>query len=121
MIIFYVWLFILDFKPDIATLTCFKYKDENGEKKRIFIIDDIGAKWKRVGRMLKFTSADIDNINSSCQSDVESCCEKMLSQWLEGFVAGSSSITWKTLIEALRDARLGQLADDLEQILLPKP
>ena len=56
--------------------------------------------------MLKFTPADLDSINSSSQGDVESCCERMLSKWLAGHVVGSS-ITWKTLIEALRDARLG--------------
>ena len=64
--------------------------------------------------MLKFTSADLDSINSSCQGELESCCERMLSKWLAGHVRGSS-ITWKTLIKALRDARLGQLANDLEQ------
>ena len=70
--------------------------------------------------MLEFTPADIDNINSSCQGEVENCCEKMLSQWLEGYVRGSS-ITWETLVEALRDSCLRQLADKIEQRLSLEP
>ena len=44
---------------------------------------------------------------------------RLLTLWLEGHVQDVSQapITWETLLEALRDARLGQLADDLTDLL----
>ena len=93
---------------------CFKYHDENGTH-NIYIIDDIAAKWRKIGAILKFTGPELDNIETSNQG-VQKCCERMLIQWLSGHVRGST-ITWRALIEAIRDARLEKLANQLEQRL----
>ena len=81
------------------------------------IIDDIGQEWKTVGYILKFNKAELDNIES-CHNGSERCSE-MLSKWLTGFVMckNDKPITWKTLIEAFKDARLGELARELREIL----
>ena len=109
----------LDSKPDICTLTCFKYKDEQERTQRIYIMDEITAKWKRFGICLKFSPSILDNIESTCRGDVEACVNRLLTMWLEGHVQDVSQapITWETLLEALRDARLGKLADDLTDLL----
>ena len=79
---------------------------------RIYIMDEIGAKWRRVGRCLKFSTDDLDSIESNCHGDPEKCCEKLLSFWLQGRVE-KLPITWYTLLEAIKDARMGQLANKL--------
>ena len=109
----------LDSKPDISTLLCFKYKDEQGKTQRIYIIDEMAAKWKRVGISLKFSTGSLNNIESTCHHDVEACVNRLLTMWLEGHVQDVSQapITWETLLEALRDSRLGQLADSLTDLL----
>ena len=112
--IFYI-LCVIDAKPGIDILTCLKYTDEQGETQRIHIMDEIGAKWKRVGRCLKFSICDLDNIESTCHGDAEECSARLLNLWLQGHVEAVSNlpITWQTLLEALKDARMCQLADKL--------
>ena len=107
----------VDAKPDLATLSCFKYKDEKGKTQRIYILDDIAANWRRVGRCLKFQASTLDNIETTHKGDVEKCSERLLTHWLAGHVAGVS-ITWKTLMEAITDARLGELADKLRKLFV---
>ena len=101
---------------DISTLICFKYKDEQGVQQRIHIIDDMAPRWSEVGALLKFSESDIDNIGSTCNNDAVKCCRRLLSKWLEGYNDSSDSRpkTWETLLEVMRDARLGELADKLE-------
>ena len=68
--------------------------------------------------MLKFSEANIDSIGTTCRGEPE-CCEDLLSQWLQGHNDSndSRSKTWETLLEVMRDARLGELADKMEKIL----
>ena len=108
-----------DTKPEITTLNCFKYKNNQGRTQRVFIIDEIGTSWNRVGLSLNFTASSLDSIESTCRGDVVKCCNRLLTLWLEGHVQDVSQapITWETLLEALRDSRLGQLADNLTDLL----
>ena len=108
-----------DTKPEISTLNCFKYKDNQGRTQRVFITEEIGTRWNRVGLSLNFTSSSIDSIDFTCRGDVVKCCNRLLTMWLEGHVQDVSQapITWETLLEALRDSRLGQLAKNLTDLL----
>ena len=102
---------------DLTPLTCLKYHKE-GKHQRVFIIDEMAPKWKRIGRMLNFSTSHMETITSSCGDDTE-CCDKLLSQWLEGQNDDKEPRpkTWETLLEVMRDARLAKLADRLEKIL----
>ena len=101
---------------DLDTLTCFKYKDEQGVQQRIHIINNMAPQWIEVGRILKFSEPDIDNIKSTCHDDAVKCCGKLLSKWLQGHNNSNDSRpkTWETLLEVMRDAHLGELADKLK-------
>ena len=107
-----------DRKPDIATLLCLKYTDEQGETQKVFIIEDLAAKWDRVGASLKFSTTMLNNIEADYDR-VEVCAKRMLTLWLQGEVKDVSQepITWRTFLEALRGSRLGQLADNLTDLL----
>ena len=85
----------------------------------MFISEHIAAKWRQVGLGLHFTSDTLDNIESTCHNDVEKCCSRMLTLWLKGHVQDVSQapVTWKTFLEALKDARFGQLANNLTDLL----
>ena len=105
--------------PTIATLYCFKYTDTRGGTQRIRIIDKIAPRWRRLGACLKFSTDSLDIIDADNHGKVEACTERMLSLWLEGHVLEDSRapITWRTFLEALRDANLVQLADNLTHLL----
>ena len=107
-----------DRKPDIATLQCFQCTDAQGETQSVFIIDELAAKWDRVGASLKFPTTKLDNIAAD-HHGVVACAKRMLIFWLLGHVKDISQepITWRTFIEALRDSHLGQLADNLTDLL----
>ena len=108
-----------DTVPTIATLYCFKYTDTKGDTQIIRIIDKIAIKWRRLGACLKFSTDSLDIIDTDNCGKVEACTERMLSLWIEGHVQEDSQapITWRTLLEALRDANLVQLADNLTHLL----
>ena len=99
-------------------LSCFKYNDKQGEVQRIYIVDEMAPKWKRVGRMLKFSEANIESIGTTNRGEPEECCEELLSQWLQGHndTNDSRPKTWETLLEVMRDARLGELADKIKML-----
>ena len=100
-------------------LTCLKYNDKQGEVQRIYIVDEMAPKWKRVGRMLNFSEANIDSIGTTNRGEPDVCCEELLSQWLQGHNNANDSRpkTWETLLELMRDARLGELAEKIKTIL----
>ena len=41
---------------------------------------------------------------------------KLMERWLQGTV-GDGPVTWETLVEAIDDARLGELAQQLKRVL----
>ena len=96
-------------------LSCLKY----GKDERLFVMDDMAPRWRNVGLMLNFSSTDLDNIETGQQKDPVKCCERLMSKWLDGFVNNRDSRpkTWSTLIDVLKDARLGDLADKIEAIV----
>ena len=106
-------------KPlDLTTLTHFSYVDEREEEQSVFIIDEMAPQWKRVGRMLRFSEADINVIASNFNDEPQACCDRLLSQWLQGHNDHNDSRpkTWRTLLGVMRDARMGELADRLKRI-----
>ena len=105
--------------PIIATLYCFKYTDTRGGTQRIRIIEKIAPRWRQLGACLKFSTSSLEIIDADKRGQVEACTERMLSLWLEGHVQEDSRapITWRTFLEAMRDANLVQLADNLTHLL----
>ena len=69
--------------------------------------------------MLQFSTPDLDTI-ASCYQDDRGRCDALLSQWLQGRNDQNDKRpkTWKTLLCVMRDARLGELANKLENIML---
>ena len=108
-----------DTVPTIATLYCFKYIGTRGGTQRIRIIEKIATRWRQLGASLKFSTSSLEIIDADNRGKIEACTERMLSLWLEGHVQEDSQapITWRTFLEALRDANLVQLADNITHLL----
>lgn len=93
-------------------LICLKYKDENEEYNEVCIVDEISAKWEKVGFYLEIEYYTLQKIKKSNQLDAEDCCLDMLSQWLN-----HKNGTWKQLVDGLKDAKFIQLSQRLRSIL----
>ena len=101
-------------------LNCFKYAGESGTTKRLFVTEEVGPNWRRLGHALNFSQAVLANIEAD-HSRVDDRCAELLSQWLRGVTLNPnqdpSSICWQSLIEALEDARCSEAAKVLRDAL----
>ena len=107
---------ILGEKPTLRQLNCLRYTDKNGEQCRIHIIDAVAAHWKRLGPALNFELCDLNNIDLKCRDPVD-CCQELLGRWLQGSVGGGEPVTWERLVEAMEDARCGEVAQRVREVL----
>ena len=71
---------------------------------------------KRLGLALNISDYHLDNIEHSSHRNVEEWCLTMLSDWLRG-TAGDGPVTWERLVEAMEDARCGELAQQVKTAL----
>lgn len=71
---------------------------------------------------LHLSTATLNNTYATYHNDVEMCCKKMLTHWLEeGHVEDDSQleapVIWNTLLKALKDAKFGELVNNLTEFL----
>ena len=102
--------------PTLQLLNCFKYYDSGHHHHKIFIIDSVASRWRRLGLALNISDYHLDNIEQSSHRNVEDWCLTMLSNWLRGR-AGDGPVTWERLLEAMEDARCGELAQGVRTAL----
>ena len=102
-------------KPTLRDLLCFKYNDISGTQHKIHIIDTVASCWRRLGLALNICDYHLDNIEHN-HGNVEDRCQTMLKEWIQGTV-GDGPVTWETLVEAIDDARYGELAQQLKRVL----
>ena len=79
----------------------------------------MAPRWKDVGKALKFTPSELQNIAITNHHDPAECCDSLMTKWISGFVSQREKqpLTWATLLEAMEDSRLGDLAETLESLL----
>ena len=78
-------------------------------------INRVAAEWKTVALHLHFEGYHIKVIERDCHYQSNSACRTMFNQWLEG--SGREPRTWRTLIAALGEADLHDIAEDLRNVL----
>ena len=86
------------------------------EGKCVRIIRTAASKWRCLATTLHFEPRDINRIRSDNPTQCYDACWQVCSEWLEGI--GRQPTTWTTLIKALNEAELGEIATDLETIIL---
>ena len=89
-------------------------KLSNGE--RVKIIESVAINWRKVGTQLNFDRAgnQLDIIEKQKSNDPVACCEAMFQHWLKG--TGVKPVTWKKLIEILKDCEHVTLAEQVEAL-----
>ena len=70
--------------------------------------------WKQVATRLHFEGHDILRIGKD-ERQAEDACRTVFIEWLEG--KGRNPTTWDTVLQALKEAEQGELANDLEELL----
>ena len=100
----------IDSTPKLHQLGCLKLHN-----RRIRVIEHVASKWESVAIQLHFEGHLIETIKIDSHSQVDSACRKMFIKWLEGI--GRQPITWRTLINALDEAGLSNVARELENII----
>lgn len=89
-----------------------------GKDRTVQIIKSTAYKWETVAYCLLFEPSEVSTITRDSLNEAETACEKMLSKWLLG--EHRTPVTWRTVMNCLRECEFRTLADDLEHILHPK-
>ena len=82
--------------------------------KTVNVIGKAACVWEKVATRLYFEGPDISRIQRD-KPQAEDACHTMFIEWLEG--KGRTPTTWETVIQALNEARQGELAKDLKEVL----
>ena len=82
--------------------------------RKVEVLESIGSEWEEVAKALDMGQEDIDMIKTRHSDHDEEACREMLAIWLEG---NNGEVSWTALIQALIDAGLPLLADNLKAIL----
>ena len=83
--------------------------------RKVRVVESIGSEWEEVAKALDMGQEDIDMIKTRHSDHDEEACREMLATWLESNYNGE--VSWTALTQALIDAGLPQLADNLKGIL----
>ena len=82
--------------------------------KTVNVIGKAAYGWEKVATRLYFEGHDISRIQRD-KPQAEDACRTMFAEWLEG--KGRTPTTWETVIQALNEAKQGELARDLQEVL----
>lgn len=87
-----------------------------GRERRVNVPQEIGTKYHQFGVFLleDLTGARIESIALKHSNDPEQINTEILQQWITG--RGRHPVTWKTLIQVLRDIDHSTLAGEIEAI-----
>ncbi len=93
--------------------------------KEVVIRDVLASHWEDLLLQLEFQPPSseeymIKNIERNCRGEVEEACREVLLKWLSGDPRSNCTpVTWRTLIEVIKRLDHQNLAEELEQELLP--
>ena len=88
---------------------------EGCEGTKVRVIESRGSQWEEVAKALDMGQEDIDMIKTTHSDNDEETCREMLATWLEG---NNGEVSWTEFSQALIDAGLPELADNLKDVLV---
>ena len=100
----------IDSTPKLHELDLIEYNN-----KQLKLIDRVAYKWEDIAIRLHFEGHSISEINRDSHFQARPACQKMFIKWTQG--VGRKPTTWKTLITALKEAGLGEVADELHKVI----
>ena len=100
----------------IQHLTLIKWKDEQGQTQRFYLMDKIASKWRTLGQLLSLPISKLQSLAAEHRDKHEECCRDVLGQWLDN-PPPDYPTTWQGLLELLEDSQLGQVVSELRNVL----
>ncbi len=97
-------------KPSLKEMSNFQFKKDF---KTIDIIQELNIDCKDLGIQLEVPEGEISSIWRNSNIEVRSKCTDTISYWLRG--GEKMPATWKTFIEGLRQTKLHDLANRIEE------
>ena len=98
-------------------LALIKWKDEEGQTQRFYLMDKISNKWRDIGHLLGLSISRLDCVSTQHRENPAACCETVLHDWLDN-PPPEYPISWEGLVELLEDSKLSQVAAELRNALL---
>jgi hypothetical protein len=89
----------------------------SGNYKTVRVFEGTASKWDSVATRLYFDGNTISQIWTDSQHNQLRACRNVFNEWLSGKEGLRTPRKWSTVIEVLKEAHLGQLADELRDIL----
>ena len=83
---------------------------------KVQVVKSAAPKWHELASALKLPSASVGSIQMGSFYQPVPCCRSALNQWITE-APGGKPATWGTLLLALREADINNVADDLEKVL----
>ena len=100
----------------IQHLALIKWKDDQGQTQRFYLMDKITYKWRTLGELLGLPFSKLQSLAAEYQNRPEECCRAILGQWLDN-PPPDYPTTWQGLLELLEDSQLGQVVTELRNVL----
>ena len=98
-----------------------KWRNENDEVQRFYLMEKIAYEWRTIGELLGLTFSRLQSLADEHGSQPEDCCQAVLDYWFNNphnhRRSAKYPTTWKGLIGLLEDSKLGQVAAELRTIL----
>ena len=82
---------------------------------KVKLIERLAAKWEKLATRLHFEHHQIQKIKLDNPNSSEGCCRTVFMEWLDG--RGRKPVSWKVVIDAISEAELSSVAEDLTSIL----
>ena len=102
--------------PTLSSLPKLHHLDLiEGNGKTVRVIAQSASKWERVALSLHFESHDMSRLSRDYHLRSFEACQTVFTEWLNG--KGRKPVTWNTVIKALKEAELSEVATDLQDIL----
>lgn len=103
-------------KPTLKELDCFTYISSSGTEHKIYIINAVATRWRSLGLALGFEGYELDIIKINHPDQVEMRSHEVFAQWLTQKC--SKTATWETLLQAMKKARCGTVAEQVRKALI---
>jgi hypothetical protein len=97
-------------------LNLIRWRDGRGETQRFYLMENISPNWRGVGELIGLSVPALRNIATDHHDKSLECCRAVFGHWLEN-PPTDYPITWRGLIELLKDCKLGQVVSELQSVL----
>ena len=100
----------------IQHLALIKWKDDQGQTQRFYLMDKIAYKWRTLGELLGLPFSEQQSLAAEYRDKPKDCCRAVLGQWLDN-PPPDYPTTCQGLLELLEDSQLGQVVTELRNVL----